>query len=117
MKNSKINKILISTGGTGGHVFPAYSLAKNLIKNNYEVEVVTDKRGLKFLDKYKNLKIITNSSTTLFNKNALSVFFSIFIIFFFLFKVFIDFIQIKAIINFWHGWSRIFPNLFGCKNI
>ena len=25
-------KILIATGGTGGHVFPAYSLAKNLIK-------------------------------------------------------------------------------------
>ena len=24
-------KILIATGGTGGHVFPAYSLAKYLI--------------------------------------------------------------------------------------
>ena len=28
-------KILIATGGTGGHVFPAYSLAKHLINNNY----------------------------------------------------------------------------------
>ena len=34
MKVFKKNKILIATGGTGGHVFPAYSLAKNLIKNN-----------------------------------------------------------------------------------
>ena len=25
-------KILIATGGTGGHVFPAYSLANYLIK-------------------------------------------------------------------------------------
>ena len=27
-------KILIATGGTGGHIFPALSLAKNLIKKN-----------------------------------------------------------------------------------
>ena len=32
MKNSKNNKILIATGGTGGHVFPAYSLAKYLTR-------------------------------------------------------------------------------------
>ena len=25
-------KILIATGGTGGHTIPAYSLAKNLLK-------------------------------------------------------------------------------------
>ena len=25
-------KILIATGGTGGHIFPALSLAKNLVK-------------------------------------------------------------------------------------
>ena len=58
------NKILIATGGTGGHVFPAYSLAKNLIKNNYKVEIVTDQRGSKFLEKYKDLKLIINNSTT-----------------------------------------------------
>ena len=41
-------KILIATGGTGGHVYPAYSLANYLIKNNYNVEIVTDKRGYVF---------------------------------------------------------------------
>ena len=30
-------KILIATGGTGGHVFPAYSLAKYLTNNDYDV--------------------------------------------------------------------------------
>ena len=30
--NNKLNKIIIATGGTGGHVFPAYSLAKHFIK-------------------------------------------------------------------------------------
>ena len=34
MINFKKKKILIATGGTGGHIFPAYSLAKNLTKNN-----------------------------------------------------------------------------------
>jgi UDP-N-acetylglucosamine:LPS N-acetylglucosamine transferase len=56
MKTFKNNKILISTGGTGGHVFPAYSLAKNLIKKKFKVEIVTDQRGFKFLEKYKDLK-------------------------------------------------------------
>ena len=44
-------KILIATGGTGGHIFPALSLAKNLIKKNYDIILTTDKRGLKYLEK------------------------------------------------------------------
>ena len=62
------NKIIIATGGTGGHVFPAYSLAKNFIKNNYSVEIITDERGLKYLDKHKDINFILNNSTTIFKK-------------------------------------------------
>ena len=40
-------KILIATGGTGGHVFPAYSLANHFSDNNYNVELITDHRGYK----------------------------------------------------------------------
>ena len=56
-------KILIATGGTGGHVFPAYSLAKHFSDKNYNVELITDERGYNFLKDYKNLKIkiITSS--------------------------------------------------------
>ena len=50
--NKKI-KVVISAGGTGGHVFPGWNLAKHLIDSNYEVELVTDKRGQRFL---KNLQ-------------------------------------------------------------
>ena len=32
--NNKFKKIIIATGGTGGHVFPAYSLAKHFIEKN-----------------------------------------------------------------------------------
>ena len=80
MKIFKNNKILIATGGTGGHVFPAYSLAKNLIKNNYVVEIVTDQRGFKFLKKHKDVKFIINNSTTIFKKKIIDIIFSIFII-------------------------------------
>ena len=92
MKTFKNNKILIATGGTGGHVFPAYSLTRNLIKNNYKVEIVTDQRGFKFLEKYKDLKLIINNSTTIFNKKFTSIIWSLFIIFFFLLKISDNFI-------------------------
>ena len=68
MKTINKNKIIIATGGTGGHVFPAYSLAKDLTKNDYLVEIITDKRGLKFLDTKKDIKFILNNSTTIFKK-------------------------------------------------
>ena len=43
-------KILITTGGSGGHVIPALILYKHLFKK-FEVLVTTDKRGLNFFDK------------------------------------------------------------------
>ena len=41
-------KVLIATGGTGGHVFPAYSLAKYLTNKNFHVQLTIDKRGAKY---------------------------------------------------------------------
>ena len=38
-------KILIATGGTGGHVFPAYSLGKFFQKKNVETVISTDLKG------------------------------------------------------------------------
>ncbi|MDA9645236.1 UDP-N-acetylglucosamine--N-acetylmuramyl-(pentapeptide) pyrophosphoryl-undecaprenol N-acetylglucosamine transferase [bacterium] len=42
-------KILISTGGSGGHVIPATTIYEHL-KNEYEVVISTDTRGLKYLN-------------------------------------------------------------------
>ena len=47
-----LNKILISTGGSGGHVIPATILYEHLLEKN-ELFISTDKRGFKFLDKNK----------------------------------------------------------------
>jgi UDP-N-acetylglucosamine--N-acetylmuramyl-(pentapeptide) pyrophosphoryl-undecaprenol N-acetylglucosamine transferase len=38
-------RIALAAGGTGGHVFPAISLAEALIARGHEVLVLTDKRG------------------------------------------------------------------------
>ena len=46
------NKILIATGGTGGHVFPGCNLAKHLLKK-IRGNPTTDERGYKFVDSFK----------------------------------------------------------------
>ena len=61
-------RILISTGGSGGHVVPATILYEHL-KDNFHVSISTDFRGMKFLDKNKyNLEIfnITPISKNIF---------------------------------------------------
>ncbi|MDB3943244.1 UDP-N-acetylglucosamine--N-acetylmuramyl-(pentapeptide) pyrophosphoryl-undecaprenol N-acetylglucosamine transferase [Candidatus Pelagibacter sp.] len=54
------SKILISTGGSGGHVIPAITMYDHL-KENYEILISSDVRGLKYLDDkfYKTLIIDT----------------------------------------------------------
>ena len=49
-----MRRVLISTGGSGGHVVPATILYEHL-KNQFHVSMSTDYRGMKFLDidKYK----------------------------------------------------------------
>jgi len=45
-----LKKILISTGGSGGHVVPALNLYNHL-KNEFKVVLYTDKRGAKYFPK------------------------------------------------------------------
>jgi UDP-N-acetylglucosamine--N-acetylmuramyl-(pentapeptide) pyrophosphoryl-undecaprenol N-acetylglucosamine transferase len=51
-------KILISTGGSGGHVIPAITMYDHL-KDNYDILISSDVRGLKYLDnKIYNIQVI-----------------------------------------------------------
>lgn len=43
--------ILLSAGGTGGHVFPACALAEELVLRGYQVQIATDTRGIKYFDR------------------------------------------------------------------
>ena len=47
-----MQKIIISTGGTGGHVIPAQILYDYLSGKN-EVTIIIDKRGMKYIEKKK----------------------------------------------------------------
>jgi len=61
-----IKRILISTGGSGGHAVPATIFYEHL-KEKFDVSMSTDCRGMKFLDKNKyNLEIF---NTTPISKN------------------------------------------------
>ena len=52
------SKILISTGGSGGHVIPAITMHDHL-KENYDILISSDIRGLKYLDdKFYNILVI-----------------------------------------------------------
>ena len=44
-----MKKILISTGGSGGHVIPAITLYDHF-KENFETYLTSDERGIKFID-------------------------------------------------------------------
>jgi UDP-N-acetylglucosamine--N-acetylmuramyl-(pentapeptide) pyrophosphoryl-undecaprenol N-acetylglucosamine transferase len=80
MKNKK-NKISICTGGTGGHIFPAQALGDYLLENNYEINVLIDKRGLKQNIHWNpKIKIFEISSLGLHKKN---IFFILKMMFFF----------------------------------
>lgn len=65
----KVNKkkILIVSGGTGGHIFPAVALADEFKKQSIPYGFATDQRGLEFLNKTEhktdiisNIKRISN---------------------------------------------------------
>ncbi len=55
-----MKKILISTGGTGGHVIPAKIIADHL-KDDYNIYYSTDKRGLKYSNFINNKTVIIDT--------------------------------------------------------
>ena len=63
-------KILISTGGSGGHVIPAITIYDHLI-NDCEVYLSIDKRGEKYLNKKEYISTIIDLPKN--NRNILSL--------------------------------------------
>ncbi len=59
-------KVLIAAGGTGGHVFPAYSLAKDLIEKNFIITYHKKKHSNNFFFNYFNF-IFHHKISTLFD--------------------------------------------------
>ncbi len=93
-------KILLITGGTGGHVIPAENFAFYLNENDIQFNIIIDHRGNKFINNFKsNVKVINASSLNgnLFYKLIGSIklliglFQSIFLILYFKPKIVISF--------------------------
>ncbi len=45
--------IVLGSGGTGGHVIPALALAEELVARGHRVSVISDERGLQYIDRFK----------------------------------------------------------------
>ena len=74
--NKKI-KTIFAVGGTGGLVIPGYNLAKHLEKSEFNVKLITDKRGSQYLKKIENLKFTSFPSSPIISKNIFSFLLSI----------------------------------------
>lgn len=67
----KKNKILLATGGTGGHIFPALGLKTQLDKNGYKTIITADEKFIKF--HHFNAEHILIPSASFFSKSPLKL--------------------------------------------
>ena len=102
-------KILIATGGTGGHIFPAYSLANFLKDKYYNVALTTDSRGLKYLKDFKNLNVFVLPSSPLIKKNFIMLLFSILKVFYSIARSLLFLLFNRPLIIFGMGGYSSFP--------
>ena len=107
------SKILISTGGSGGHVIPAITMHDHL-KENYDILISSDVRGLKYLDdKFYNTLVIDTPKLNNFILLPLSIL-----------KVF--FLTLRSLIllkkkrnknSYFYRWIYVTTFMYSCKNI
>ncbi len=107
---SKKIKIIIVAGGTGGHVFPGINLAKHLInKSFYEVNLITDKRGQRYLNNSQNIPTFILPSSPFKTKNIFVKFFSTIHIFYSILRSLIHLLLKRPSIIFGMGGYASFP--------
>lgn len=65
--------IVLSAGGTGGHLFPAEALAHELTARDYSVHLVTDARAERFASAFPAQQVHVVASATLAGKNPVAI--------------------------------------------
>jgi len=108
-------KIIFSTGGTGGHIFPAINLMKHFFNNGHKVLLVTDVRGNNFIKNYSEFKSYVLKVETPINKNFLKKILSFLLIFYSIIKSIIILKKEKPNVVFGFGGYVSFPVSFASK--
>jgi len=108
-------KIIFSTGGTGGHIFPAVNLMKHFFDKGYKVLLVTDSRGNNFIKKYSKFKSYVLKADTLTKKNLFKKFLSFLVIFYSIIRSIIILKKEKPDLIFGFGGYVSFPISFASK--
>ena len=65
--------IMLTAGGTGGHLFPAFSLAQELARRGYEIDLITDMRGDRYGSDFPARETYQVPAATISSKNPLSI--------------------------------------------
>ena len=108
-------KIIFSTGGTGGHIFPAINLMKHFFSNGHKVLLVTDVRGNNFIKNYSEFKSYILKSETFTNKNFFKKILSSLVIFYSIIRSIIILKKEKPDLIFGFGGYVSFPICFASK--
>ncbi len=108
-------KIIFSSGGTGGHIFPTINLMNYFSKRGYEVLIVTDKRGEKFLKYKKDFKAYVMSVKTPANKNFIKKILAFVLMFFAFIKSVLILKKEKPDLVFGFGGYISFPISFASR--
>ena len=105
--NKKI-KTIIAVGGTGGHVIPGFNLAKHLNEKNFSIDIVSDKRGEKYIQE-NFFKVFILPSSPINKKNILTFFSSLMLILYSIFRSLFFLIINRPKIIFGMGGYASFP--------
>ena len=65
--------VTLTAGGTGGHLFPAFSLSQELGRRGYDIDLVTDMRGHHYGSDFPARKIYQVPAATITGKNPVAV--------------------------------------------